>query len=169
MRSARSIWWQAAPKFSPIGPEVGAAAGAVAVEPGGLEMVRVVAGAGVDAQLGLQLGADGAGAGEAGQAAGEVGVLGAGGQPDGQPPGGDVIDGAVPGVGVGGADVDEPLVLGQVQVRLVAGQLADGSGQGWCAAVRRRRGWLVVRRGVPVVVPGLGAQSAASRSGCPPA
>ena len=59
--------------------EAGAAAGAVAVEPGGLEMVRVGAGAGVDAQLGLQLGADGAGAGEAGQAAGEVGVLGAGG------------------------------------------------------------------------------------------
>ena len=92
--------------------QAGAAAGAVAVEPGGLEMVRVGAGAGVDAQLGLQLGADGTGAGEAGQAAGEVGVLGAGGQPDGQPPGGDVIDGAVPGVGVGGADVDEPLVLG---------------------------------------------------------
>ena len=148
--------------------QAGAAAGAVAVEPGGLEMVRVAAGAGVDAQLGLQLGADGAGAGEADQAPGEVGVLGAGGQPDGQPPGGDVIDGAVPGVGVGGADADEPLVLGQVQVRLVTGQLADGSGQGWCAAVRRRRGWLVVRRGVPVVVPGLGAQSAASRSGCPP-
>ena len=110
--------------------QAGAAAGTVAVEPGGLEMVRVGAGAGVDAQLGLQLGADGAGAGEAGQAAGEVGVLGAGGQPDGQPPGGDVIDGAVAGVGVGGADVDEPFVLGQVQVWLVAGQLADGSGQG---------------------------------------
>ncbi len=92
--------------------QAGAAAGAIAGEPGRLEMVRVGAGAGVDAQLGLQLGADGTGAGEAGQAAGEVGGLGAGGQPDGQPPGGDVIDGAVPGVGVGGADVDEPLVLG---------------------------------------------------------
>ena len=145
-----------------------AAAGAVAVEPGGLEMVRVGAGPGVDAQLGPQLGADRAGAGEAGQAAGEVGVLGAGGQPDGQPPGGDVVDGAVAGVGVGGADVDEPLVLGQVQVRLVVRQLADGSGQGWCAAVRRRRGSLMVSRGVPVVL-GLGAQSAASRSSRPPA
>jgi len=149
--------------------EVGAAAGAVAVEPGGLEMVGVGAGAGVDAQLGLQLGADGAGAGEAGQAAGEVWVLGAGGQPDGQPPGGDVIDGAVAGVGVGGADVDEPLVLGQVQVRLVAGQLADGSGQGWCAAVRRRRGGLMARRGWPAALMRLGAQSAASRPSCPPA
>ena len=147
-------------------PKARAAAGAVAVEPGGLEMVGVGARAGVDAQLGLQLGADGAGAGEADQAAGEVWVLGAGGQPDGQPPGGDVIDGAVPGIGVGGADVDEPLVLGQVQVRLVAGQLTNPSGQGWCAAVRRRRGWLVVRQGVSVVMPGLGAQSAASRSGC---
>ena len=148
--------------------QAGAAAGAVAVEAGGLEMVRVGAGAGVDAQLGLQLGADDAGAGEAGQAAGEGRVLGAGGQPDGQPPGGDVIDGAVPGVGIGGADAYEPLVLRQVQVLLVVRQLADGSGQGWCAAVRRRRGCLAVRRGVPVVL-GLGAQSAASRSSCPPA
>ncbi len=146
-----------------------AAADGVAVEPGRLEMIGVGARAGVEAQLGLQLGADGAGAGEADQAAGQVWVLGAGGQPDGQPPGGDVIDGAVPGVGVGGADVDEPLVLRQVQVWLVAGQLADGPGQGWCAAVRRRRGCLAVRRGVPVVLPGLGAQSAASRSSRPPA
>ncbi len=73
-----------------------------------------VSAAGVDAQLGLQLGADGAGAGEAGQAAGEGGVLRAGGQPDGQPPGGDVVDGPIPGVGVGGADGDQLFVLGQV-------------------------------------------------------
>jgi len=39
-------------------------------------------------------------------------VLGAGGHPDGQPPGGDVIDGTVLGVGVGDADSDELLVLG---------------------------------------------------------
>jgi len=104
----------------------GAAAGAVAVEPGGLEMIRVAAGAGVETQLGLQLGTDGAGAGEAGQAAGQVGVLGAGGEPDGQPPGGDVIDRPVAGVGVGGDDGDEPLVLRQVQVGLIAGELADG-------------------------------------------
>ena len=113
-----------------------AAADGVAVEPGRLEVIGVGAGAGVDAQLGLQLGADRAGAGEAGQAPGQDRVLRAGGHPDGQPPGGDVIDGAVPGVGVGGADADELLVLGQVQVRLVAGQLAGRSRQGGCAAVR---------------------------------
>ena len=136
MRSARSIWWQAAPKFSPTGPRRGAAADGVAVEPGRLEMIGVGAGAGVDAQLGLQLGADRAGAGEADQAPGQDRVLRAGGHPDGQPPGGDIIDGAVPGVGVGGAEGDELLVLGQVQVRLVAGQLAGRSRQGGCAAVR---------------------------------
>ena len=51
--------------------EVGAAGDAVLHEPGGLRLVGVGAGAGVDAQLGLQRVADGAGADEADQAAGE--------------------------------------------------------------------------------------------------
>jgi hypothetical protein len=62
-------------------------------------------------------------------------MLRAGGHPDGQPPGGDIIDGAVPGVRRGGAESDELLVLGQLQVWLVAGQLAGGSQQGGRAAV----------------------------------
>ena len=41
MRSARSIWWQAAPKFSPIGPGRGPRLSGIAVEPGRLEMVGV--------------------------------------------------------------------------------------------------------------------------------
>ena len=106
---------------------------------------------------------------EADQAPGQDRVLRPGGQPDGQPPGGDVIDGAVPGVGVGGAEGDELLVLGQVQVRLVVGQLAGRSRQGGCAAVRGCQGGLVARRDPPVVRLDAGAQSAASRSSCPPA
>ena len=94
--------------------DVVAAGAAVCQQPGSLRLVRVVPRAGVDAQLGLQLRADRAGVDEADQAAGEVGVLGPGGQPDGQPPGGDVVDEAVPGVGDGGAVADEPLVQGQL-------------------------------------------------------
>ena len=110
MTSARSIWSQAAPKFSPTGPRLGAAGDAVFHEPGGLGLVRVGAGAGVDAQLGLQRLADRAGVDEADQAAGEDRRLRPGGQPDGQPPGGDVVDGAAPGVGGGDAVADQPLV-----------------------------------------------------------
>ena len=51
--------------------EVGAAGDAVLHEPGGLRLVGVGGGAGVDAQLGLQRVADGAGADEADQALGE--------------------------------------------------------------------------------------------------
>ena len=51
--------------------EVGAAGDAVFHQPGGLRLVGVGAGAGVDAQLGLQRVADGSGADEADQALGE--------------------------------------------------------------------------------------------------
>ena len=94
--------------------EMDAAADAVVHETGGLRVVRVVSRAGVDAQLGLERRADRSGLDEADQALGEDRVLRPGGQPDGQPPGGDVIDGAAPGVGGGGAVVDEPLVQGQL-------------------------------------------------------
>ena len=94
--------------------EVSAAGGAVAREPGGLGVVWVVSRAGVDAQLGLQGRADRSGLDEADQVLGEVRCLRPGGQPDGQPPGGDMIDGPVLGVGCGGAVVDEPLVQRQL-------------------------------------------------------
>ena len=102
--------------------EVGAAGDAVLQEPGGLGLVGVGAGAGVDAELGLERRADGAGVDEADQALGEGRGLGPGGQPDGQPPGGEVVDGAALGVGGGDAVVDEPLVQGQVRERAVLGQ-----------------------------------------------
>ena len=112
MTSARSIWSQAAAKFSPIGPSSVPRLMAVSQEPGGLRLVRVGAGAGVLAQLGLEVRADRAGLDEADQAAGEVRFLGPGGQPDGQPPGGDVVDDGAAAVGVGDAVVDEALVQG---------------------------------------------------------
>ena len=94
--------------------DVGAAGGAVAGEPGGLGVVGVVSRAGVDAQLGLQRRANRSGLDEADQVLGEVRCLRPGGQPDRQPPGGDMIDWPVPGVGCGGAVVDEPLVQRQL-------------------------------------------------------
>jgi len=57
------------------GPEAGAPAGAVCGEPGGLGVVRVGAGAGVDAQLGLERLADRSGLDEVDQAPGEDGQL----------------------------------------------------------------------------------------------
>src|SRR4029077_5990585 len=90
--------------------EVGAAGDAVLHQPGGLCLVGVGAGAGVDAQLGLQCVADGSGADEADQALGEDRRLRPGGQADRQAPGGDVVDGAAPGVGGGDAVADQPLV-----------------------------------------------------------
>jgi hypothetical protein len=51
--------------------EVGAAGDAVFYEPGGLRLVGLGAGAGVDTQLGLQRVADSAGADEADQTVGE--------------------------------------------------------------------------------------------------
>ncbi len=78
-------------------------------------MVWVVSREGVDAQLGLQRRADRSGLDEADQALGEDRGLRPGGQPDGQPPGGDMVDGPVPGVGCGGAVADEPLVQGQLR------------------------------------------------------
>jgi hypothetical protein len=98
--------------------EIGAAGDAVLHQPGGLGPVRVGGGAGVDAQLGLQRVADGPGADEADQAAGEDRRLRPGRQADGQPPGGDMVDGAAPGVGSGDAIVDQPLV--QLQIRELA-------------------------------------------------
>jgi transposase len=59
--------------------EVGAAGDALLHQPGGLCLVAVGAGAGVDAQLGLQRVGDGAGADEVDQAAGEDRRLGPGG------------------------------------------------------------------------------------------
>jgi hypothetical protein len=113
--SARSIWSQAAPKFSPTRAEVGAAGDAVFHQPGGLRLVREGAGAGVDAQLGLQRMADVPGADEADQVLGEDRRLRPGGQADGQPPGGDMIDGAAAGVGGGDAIADQPLVQRQIR------------------------------------------------------
>ena len=46
---------------------------------------------------------------------GEDRCLRPGGQADGQPPGGDVIDGAAPGVGGGDAVADQPLVQRQIR------------------------------------------------------
>jgi len=56
--------------------EVGAAGDAVLHQPGGLGLVGVGGGAGVDAQLGFQRVGDGSGADEADQAAGETGDCG---------------------------------------------------------------------------------------------
>jgi hypothetical protein len=88
------------------------AADVVAQEAGGLGMIGVARGAGVEAELVFEVALDGAGVDEAGQALGEGRLLWAGGQPDGQPPGGDVVDGAALGIGDRGALVDEPLVQG---------------------------------------------------------
>ncbi|HEY2690731.1 MAG TPA: hypothetical protein VGJ50_19980, partial [Streptosporangiaceae bacterium] len=92
--------------------EVGAAGDAVLHQPDGLRLVREVTGACVDAQLGLQRVADGSGADEADQA-----------------PGGEVVDGAVLGVGGGDAVVDEPFVEGQVGEWAVPAQPV---GAFWC-------------------------------------
>ena len=76
-------------------------------------------------------------------------------QPDGQPSGGDVVDRPVPGVGCGGAVVDEPLVQGQLWEQPVLRRPADACCRGLlcrylsCAC--------------------LAGQSAASRSGWPSA
>jgi len=115
-------------------------------------MVWVGAGAGVDAQLGLECLADGSGLDEVDQALGEDRCLRPGGHPDGQPPGGDMIDGATPGVGLGEALADERLVQGQVGQESVLGQPADVSRAAAC------------RSGCRVWLAG---QSAASLSGCP--
>jgi hypothetical protein len=74
MTSARSIWSQMTPKFSSCRTGVGAAAGAVPQEAGGLWLVGVgVAGAGRGSAAGaLECLADRADANEAGQAAGEA-------------------------------------------------------------------------------------------------
>jgi hypothetical protein len=61
------------------GAEIGAAGDAVLHEPGGLGPVGVVAGAGVDAELGLQHRTDGSGVDEMDQAPGEDRWLRAGG------------------------------------------------------------------------------------------
>ncbi len=127
MTSARSIWSQAAAKFSPIGPKLGASVVAVFQQPGGVWLVRVGAGAGVFAQLGLEEGVDCPGFDEVDQAVGEVACLGAGGQPDGQPSGGDVIDDGAAVVGFGDAVGDEPLVHGKVGQRPVRRQPVDRS------------------------------------------
>ena len=103
IRSARSSWSQAAPKFGADGAAVGAAGDGVVQQPGGLGAVGVGGGAGVGAQVVAQVAGDGAGLGEGDQGAGERGGLGAGGEPDGEPAGGDVVDGRRAGVGGGQA------------------------------------------------------------------
>ena len=101
--------------------EVGAAGDAVVHEPGGLGLVGVGGGAGVDAQLGLQCLGDRPVSTKRTRAWAKTGVLRPGGQPDRQPSGGDVIDWAVPRVGGGDAVADQPLVQGQVRERPVLG------------------------------------------------
>ena len=158
--SARSIWSQAAPKFSPTGPRSAPRAMQYSNEPGGLRLVGVGgAGAGVDAQLGLQRLADRAGADEADQALGEDRCLRPGGQADGQPPGGDVIDRAAPGVGGGDAVVDQPLV--QRQIRELAlldartgRRLGRGGGPGPRPSVPVERGPGAAAGRALAVVPG---------------
>ena len=113
--------------------EVGAAGDAVFHQPGGLGLVGVGAGAGVDAQLGLQRVADGAGADEADQVLGEDRRLRPGGQADGQPPGGDVVDGAAPGVGGGDAVADQPLVQRQIRELALLGARAGEDLVRWLA------------------------------------
>jgi hypothetical protein len=129
MTSARSIWSQAAAKFSPIGPSSVPRLLAYFQQSGGVRLVGGVAGAGVFAQLVFEMGVDGAGFDEADQAVGEVLLLGAGGQPDGDPAGGDVIDDGAAVVGFGDAAVDELLVQGQVGERAGLGQPVAGSGR----------------------------------------
>jgi hypothetical protein len=94
--------------------EVSASVVGVFQQPGGVRLVRIVAGAGVLAQFGPEERVNGSGVDEVGQAVGEVLLLGAAGEPDGQPPGGDVVDDGAAVVGFGDAVVDELLV--QVQV-----------------------------------------------------
>jgi hypothetical protein len=91
-------------------------------------------------------------------------ILGAGRQADRQPPGGDVIDGAPPGVGGGDAVADQPLVqrqiweLGLVGLRigcLSAGAPGRGLGIEPLARSGRTAGARAVAAGrVPAVVPG---------------
>ena len=155
MVSARSIWSQAAAKFSPIGPTSGPramqycrsrpASGWSGWVPERAWMRSWVLRAWLMAPV----------SDEADQALGEDRGLGAGGQPDGQPPGGEVVDGAALGVGGGDAVVDEPLVQGQVRERAVLGQPV---GAGWPWAVTP----------LSVLRMCLAGQSAASRSSCPP-
>ena len=101
------------------GANVGAAGHAVLHEPGGLRLVGISAGAGMDAQLSLERRADRSGRGELDQAAGEDRRLRPGGQPDGQPPGGEVINAGTPAVGCGNAVADETLIEWQVRERPV--------------------------------------------------
>jgi hypothetical protein len=127
---------------------------------GGLRLVREVARAGVDAQLGLQRLAHGAGPDEADQVLSEDRRLRPGGQADGQPPSGDVIDGAAPRVGRRDAVADQPLV--ELQIRELAllnarsrvhlgWDCGPGPGHRTVAAVRLSRwalgGWYRARPG----------------------
>ena len=64
---------------------------------------------------------------------GEDRCLRPGGQADGQPPGGDVIDGAAPGVGGGDAVADQPLVQRQVRELALLGARAGEDLIRWLA------------------------------------
>jgi hypothetical protein len=116
----------------------------------------------VDAQLGLQRLADRPGADEPDQALGEDRRLRPGRQADRQPPGGDVIDGAAPGVGGSDAVADQPLVQRQVRELALLGARASGrAGRGRAAGPYARSAWAAgsrtaaAVRGLPVV-PGCG-------------
>ena len=97
--------------------KVGAAGNAVLHEPGGLNLVGIGTGTGVDAQLRLECWADRSGGGEVDHAPGENRRLRPGGQPDGQPPGGEVINAGA--VGCDNAVADETLIERQVRERPV--------------------------------------------------
>ena len=139
--------------------EVGAAGDAVLHQPGGLGLVSVGAGAGVDAQLSLQRLADRSGADEPDQVLGEDRRLRLGGQTDGEAPGGDVIDGASPGVCGGDAVADQPLV--QLQIRELAlfdarasARVGRAAGRGPAAGPYALPGWAAGARAI-VAVRGL--------------
>ena len=107
MTSARSIWSRSGPKFWLTGPRS-------APRPVQYSMSLAACGWSgwvfperVESQLCFERVADCSGLDEADQALGEVRVLRPGSQPDGQPPGGEVIDGAVP------AHYGRPRRLGQ--------------------------------------------------------
>lgn len=73
-----------------------------------------------------------------------------GGQPDGQPPGGDVVDGPVLGVGCGGAVVDEPLVQGQLWEQPVLRRPAGACWRGLGAVICPAHGSCWSVGGLPV-------------------
>jgi predicted transposase YbfD/YdcC len=133
-------------------PEMDAAADAVVHEPGGLGVVRIVAGARVDAQLSLERLADRSGLDEVDQAPGEDRCLRPGCQPDRQPP-------AVTWSTV------LPLLSAAAIPSSMRGSYMDSSGSSPSSGGRPAH---TAAGAVPLSVLRmcLASQSAASRSGC---